>query len=244
VDRPHRLDVRYAIRFPAQLSVGKRTLSLLTADVSYGGIYLCTDAPPPLHQLVSVKLVLPVGDHALNVHGMTVHVVEPESAKGRVPGIGVQFYALDQAVRDSWDTFIRHVEEHCPKSPDQTPLRLPRGFTPEPIRRRFERHTAVLKVEPTTQSELDEIYTRDVLTGSMTIPTRLELPTGTRVVVYVAHPTSGQPFLFEASVVYQASDPPALGLELLGIDHRCKEAFLDFVRAGILIGEEVVEASD
>jgi Tfp pilus assembly protein PilZ len=186
---------------------------------------------------------------------MTVHVVEPENAKGRIAGIGVQFYALDQPSRESWDTFVRHVEAHCPESPDQTPLRLPRGFTPEPIRRRFERHTAVLKVEPVTQAELEEIYTRDVLTGSMFVPTRLELPAGTRVVVYVSHPTSGQPFLFEASVVHGTGSAPrvtgavtrgvtGLGLELLGIDRRCKDAFLDFVRAGIFIDEEVIRTRD
>jgi Tfp pilus assembly protein PilZ len=239
VEAHGRRDTRYSIRFPARVTHGKRTLSLLTEDVSYGGIFLCTDSPLPLLQLVRVQLVLPIGDRALQAHGMTVHVVQPENAQERVPGVGVQFYALDQATRDAWDLFIGQVETSCPKSPDQAPLRLPRGFTPEPIRRRFERHTAVLKVEPTTLAELEEIHSRDVATGSMFVPTRLELPIGTRVVVYVSHPTSGQPFLFEAKVVHRTDSPPGLGLELIAVDYRCRQDFLDFVRGGIFIDDEV-----
>jgi Tfp pilus assembly protein PilZ len=239
VEPHHRRDTRYSIRFPARVSHGKRTLSLLTEDVSYGGVFLCTDSPLPLLQLVRVQLVLPIGDRALQAHGMTVHVVQPENAQGRVPGVGVQFYALDQNTRDAWEAFIGRVETTCPKSPDQAPLRLPRGFTPEPVRRRFERHTAVLKVEPTTVEELEEINSRDVATGSMFVPTRLELPIGTRVVVYIAHPATGQPFLFEAKVVHRTDAPAGLGLELIAVDYRCKQEFLDFVRGGILIDDEV-----
>jgi Tfp pilus assembly protein PilZ len=238
---PHgRRDTRYSIRFPVHLSVGKRTLSLLTADVSHGGVFLCTDTPLPLMQLVGVHLVLPIGDRALKAHGMTVHVVKPDNGQGRVPGLGVQFYALDHTTRDSWEAFVRHVEAHCPPSPDQAPLRLPRGFTPEPVRRRFERHTAVLKVEPTTLPGLEEVYTRDVLAGRIFIPGALALPKGARVVVYVAHPATGQPFLLEGSVLGRTDEPPGLDVEFLHIDRRTKEEFLDFVRGGIFIDDEVV----
>lgn len=238
---PHRRrDTRYSIRFPVQLAHGKRTLSLLTADVSYGGVFLFTDSPLPLMQLVGVHLVLPIGDRALRAHGMTVHVVKPDNAEGRVPGLGVQFYALDQTTRDSWEAFVRHVEGHFPVSRDQVPLRLPRGFTPEPVRRRFERHTAVLKIEPATLTELEEIYTRDVSTGTIVVPSTLELPLRARVVIYVAHPTTGQPFLIEGSVRQRAEAPPALTVDLMGVDRSTKEEFLDFVRGGVFIDDEVV----
>jgi hypothetical protein len=239
-----RRDVRYAIRFPTQLSIGKRTFSLLTSDVSYGGVFLRTDTPPPLQQLVGVELVLPIGDRALSVHGMTVRVIQPDNPSGYDAGIGVQFYAVDQATRLSWETFIRYVEDHYPHAADQAPLRLPRGFTPEPVRRRFERHTAVLKVEPATQRELEEIYTNGVCTGSMFVPTPLDLPPGTRVIVYVEHPSSGQPFLLEASVVDRVeaspTSQPGLGLALQGLDQRGRDDFSDFVSGGILIDDELV----
>jgi hypothetical protein len=238
---PHqRRDTRYAIRFPAKLTHGKRTLSLLTADVGHGGVFLCTDSPLPLMQLVAVQLVLPVGDRALKSHAMTVHVVKPDNAHGRIPGLGVQFYALDPTTRDSWAAFIRHVEAHCPPSPDQAPLRLPRGFTPEPVRRRFERHTAVLKVEPATLAELEQVFERDVLTGNIFVPSPLDLPRGAAVVVYVAHPVTAQPFLLEGSVLQRTDAPRGLKVELRRVDRDTKEEFLDFVRGGIFIDDEVV----
>ena len=239
-----RRDTRYSIRFPAQLVFGKKTDSLLTEDVSYGGVFLCTDSPPPLLQLVQVQLILPIGDRALKAHGMTVHVVEAGNAQSRVPGIGVQFYALDQHTRGAWEAFVRHVETSCPKAPDQSPLRLPRGVTPEPVRRRFERHTAVLKLSPSTLEELEELYSRDVSTGSAFVPTMLKLPVGTRVVVHVSHPVSGQPFLLEASVLHRTEEPAGLGLELLGANRKLREEFLDFVRGGIYIDDEIVVKKD
>jgi hypothetical protein len=191
-------------------------------------------------QLVAVQLVLPIGDRALKAHGMTVHVVNPDNAQGRVAGLGVQFYALDHTTRDSWEAFVRHVEAHCPQSSDQAPLRLPRGFTPEPVRRRFERHTAVLKVEPTTVVELEQVYTRDISAGSIFVTTPLQLPPKARVVVYVAHPVTGRPFLLEGAVIECSDIPPGLKVEFLQIDRRTTEEFLDFVRGGIFIDDEIV----
>src|SRR5579872_5989904 len=115
-----RRDVRYQIRFPAQLSFARQTRSLLTEDVSLNGVFLGTDTPPPVLQLVRVHLVLPIGDRALLAHGMTVHVVTPAQREGegalRTPGIGVQFYALDAETRVTWEGFIRHVEANHPPS--------------------------------------------------------------------------------------------------------------------------------
>jgi Tfp pilus assembly protein PilZ len=234
-----RRDTRYAIRFPVQLWHAKRPDSLMTEDVSYGGVFLCTDSPPPLLQLVQVQLVLPIGGRALKAHGMTVHVVEPENTQGRVAGIGVQFYALDHATREAWEGFVRHVEANYPQSTDQAPLRLPRGNTPEPLSRRFGHHTAVLDIKPANLDELEELYSRDVVTGSMFVPTRLEVPAGARVVLNVTHPTSGTPFLLEAKVVHRTGLPAGLGVELLGVDRKFREEFLDFVRGGIVIDDEV-----
>ncbi len=234
-----RLDVRYLIRFPVQLVYAKRAHSLVTQDISAGGIFLCTESPPPLLQLVHVKLVLPIGGRALTAHGMTVHVVEPTNAAGRTPGIGIQFYGLDQATRDAWDGFTRHVEVYHPESPDQTPLRLGRGETPEPLRRRFSRHTAVLELKPKSINTLEKLYTRDIPTGAMFIATPLELAVGAEVVINITHPESHEPFLFEAKVLLLSTDPPGVGVELLGVDERFKQDFLEFIRGPIVFDSQV-----
>jgi Tfp pilus assembly protein PilZ len=234
-----RRDVRYTIQFPVQLVHAKRAHSLVTQDVSGGGVFVCTNSPPPLLQLVQVHLVLPIGGHALKAHGMTVHVVDPENPGGRVAGIGVQFYGLYRATREAWDSFTRHVAAHCPQSADQTPLRLTRGETPEPLSRRFGRHIAVLELKPATLEALEEIYTRDVSTGRLFVPTTKELPPDANVVINVTHPESKAPFLFEAKVRSRSVSPAGFDVELRGVDKNFREEFLDFVRGSIVIDTEV-----
>jgi Tfp pilus assembly protein PilZ len=235
-----RLDVRYAIQFPAQLLHARRSYSLVTEDVSHGGIFLRTETPPPLMQLVQVRLVLPIGGHALSAHGMTVHVVEPSNAKGRVPGIGVQFYALDHATRDAWEGFVRHVAASYPESADQTPLRMKRGMTPEPLSRRFIRHTAVLELRPETVAALEELHRSELSAGEIFVPTTKALAPGTEVVIHVLHPGHGGPFLFEGKVKSRSTVRRGLTVELVGVDGRTKSDFLEFVHGPIVVDEEVV----
>ncbi len=235
------MDTRYSIEFPVQLTHGKRAYSLVTEDVSEGGVFLRTESPPPLLQLVQVQLVLPIGGHALLAHGMTVHVVEADNAQGRVAGIGVQFYALDQATRDAWEAFTRHVAAAYPEAHDQTPIRLQRGVTPEPLSRRFHRHTAVLELRPETREKLEHIYTNDVPAARLFVPTAQDLPAGTIVVVHVTHPDDKAPFLLQAKVFTRTASPAGLVVELLGVDRPFKEEFLEFIRRSIVIDEEVVE---
>jgi len=240
-----RRDSRYSIQFPVQLLHARRPHSLVTEDVSEGGIFLATDAPPPLMQLVQVQLVLPIGDHALSAHGMTVHVVLPANPLGRVPGIGVQFYALDRATRDAWEAFTRYVAANFPRATDQTPLRLQRGVTPEPLSRRFGHHKAVLELKPATLEALEAIYTDDVPTGGLSIRTLVHVELGANVVVHVTHPISRAPFLFEARVKHRLDAPRGLRVELLGVDTQFRAEFLDFVRGPVVVEEEIgVEDED
>jgi hypothetical protein len=213
----------------------------MTQDVSEGGIFLSTDTPPPLLQLVHVQLVLPVGGHALSAHGMTVHVALPGNPAGRVPGIGLQFYGLDPKTREAWQAFTRHVELHYPLSNDQTPLSLRRGETPEPLSRRLLRHTAVLERTPETLEALAEIYTHDVANGSMFVPSALDIAPGATVVVSITHPTTHAPFIFQAVVARRLVAPQGLDVELVGVDQAFREAFLDFVRGPINIDPDAEE---
>ena len=64
-----RRDVRYQVRFPVQMTAGRRKSTLFAEDVSRRGLFLRTDTPPPLRQLVRIQLVLPPGQHALRGHG-------------------------------------------------------------------------------------------------------------------------------------------------------------------------------
>ena len=233
---PKRRDLRYAIRFPAKLAYGKKELSLSTEDVSFRGIFVRTDIPPKLRQLVRIHLILPDGERALKVHGMVVHVVDAGQTR---PGVGIQFYALDYEARDTWDALIRHVEANCPPASEQVPLVLPEN-TPAPVRVRFERHTAVVRVKLPTLKELEGLYASELTKGGMFVPTTLELSTGADIVLQVMHPESDEVFLFDALVRHRHTHPPGYFVEFLGLDAGRRADFLDFIRSGIHIAEELV----
>lgn len=229
-----RRDTRYVARFPVELVFGKKRLSLYTEDFSYRGVFVRTDTPPSLRQLVKVRLVLPFAGRALTMHGMTVHVVDHENAGGRVPGIGIQFYALDRDTKDSWEATVRHVERTAPLAPDQAPFALPEQ-TPELIRRRFQRHTAVLTVQ-TSSSELHDLVTRDISVGGTFIKTNEPLGLGSPVMVCVHHPENDSTFILDGVVRHVATD--GVGVEFVGIDGARREELHDFVRGGIIVDDE------
>lgn len=230
-----RRDARYQARFPAQLTFGKRRLSLRTEDISFRGVFLRSDTPPPLRQLVKVRLVVPFAGIALEMHGMTVHVVEYDNAEGRCPGIGVSFYGMDRDTREGWEATVRHVALTAPLADDQAPLSVPEN-TPEPIRRRFQRHTAVLTVSTKSKSELDALVTSDVSKGGTFLRTEEAFKIGSAVMVCLHHPDNDSTFILDGIVRHVELD--GVGVEFVGLDDTRREELDDFVRAGILIDEE------
>lgn len=233
-----RRDSRYEARFPTQVTFGKRRLSLLTEDLSYRGVFLRTDTPPSLRQLVRVRIVVPFVGRALDMHGMTVHVVEHDNAGGRVPGIGIQFYGLDRDTREAWETTVRHVASTAPLATDQSPFALP-SDTPEPVRRRFQRHTAVLTVKSWTQTELDGLITRDVSAGGAFIETSERVDLGAPVMICIHHPENGSTFILDGVVRHVHTD--GLGVEFVGMDHTRRQEVIEFVKGGIIVDDERVE---
>jgi Tfp pilus assembly protein PilZ len=236
--RTKRRDTRFEIRFPTQVRQGHRTDSFFTEDVSFRGVFLRTDTPPPLRRLVDLRLVLPPGDAALLAHGMVVHVVPHGNTFERVPGFGVQFYALDKVTREIWETFVREVAACCPESPyPSLPAQQPAGID----RRLDARRMAVLRIKVETARDLHDLYATDVSKGGMFVATELDLVESTVVVIHVAHPETAETFLFDAIVRHRRMGgrgiPRGVGVELLNMNKTRKEQFLDFVRGGISIGE-------
>ncbi len=234
-----RRDVRFRVRFPAQLRHGRKVWSLFTEDVSFRGVFVRTDTPPPLRALVELRLLIPPGHVAFTTHGMAVHVVVPDNGMGRTPGVGVELYGLDREAREEWEEFVRQVSVSCPPSEDQAPL-VSAAPPKEPIRRRSKRHTAVLRVQVETMRDLYELYTGDVSNGGMFIATEVELAPRTQVVVHVPHPESDEVFLLDAVVRHRQNTPglSGVGVEFAPMDRARRHQFLDFVRGGIHVDED------
>jgi len=94
---------------------GAGEVPLLTGDVGYRGLFLRTDNPPPLRQLLQVKLMLPPGNDALTVHAMAAFVV-PAGATGCAPGVGLQLYAVSGEARQKWERLVGWVAKTYPGS--------------------------------------------------------------------------------------------------------------------------------
>ena len=184
-----------------------------------------------------MRIVVPFAGRALDMHGMTVHVVDYENAGGRTPGIGVQFYGLDRETRETWEATVRHVEGSAPLSPDQSRFALPED-TPEPIRRRFQRHTAVLTVETPSRGDLDAWVTRDISVGGTFIKSEEALKLGAPVMICLSHPENGSTFILDGVVRHVQLD--GVGVEFVGLDDARRQELHEFVQGGILVDEALV----
>ena len=235
-----RRDVRYEIRCPTELTYGRKTSVLVSEDVSYRGVFVRTDSPPALRQLVRVAIRLS-GEEELVTHGMVVHVVEPSIPSGRTPGAGVQYYALDAKLRQTWETFSRDVASRSPPSGAHALPTIGAGG-PEPVRRQATRYQAVLPVRVKTLLDLLELYARDVSTGGMFIETDHALEAGAEVVVHVHHPQTDGTLSLPAVVRHRQESGAIIGVgvEFVGVDREKREEFLKFVRAGVEPEEDSV----
>jgi hypothetical protein len=102
---------RAVFRLPCSLLRKREEIPLRSEDVSFTGLFIAMEEPPPKHQLIRLRLLLPPYDRALLTHAMVIHVTPPalDATNRRSPGVGVQLYAVDRATRVAWETFVTRV---------------------------------------------------------------------------------------------------------------------------------------
>ncbi|MCX5732597.1 MAG: PilZ domain-containing protein [Deltaproteobacteria bacterium] len=223
-----RRDRRYRYQMQAVLLRGGREVSLLTGDVSFRGLFLRTDDPPPLRQLLQVKLKLPPENGELVAHAMAVFVV-PAGAAGQTPGVGLQLYAVSAEVRQRWDGFVRWVAKAHPESLD-TPMK-PVAAALDAVNRQFPRVRRALTVRAQSMGDLHHIVTADVSRGGMFLRTGLDVAIGSELRLFVAHPQTGLTFAVDTVVRRRVESPPdraGLGVEFVGLDEKRREEFAAF----------------
>ena len=253
-----RRDKRYRVRLPIRTRIGGRLQELVTDDVSFRGLFLHTDKPLPLRQLIRIEATLPPDGVPFATHGMVVHSV-PEG-QGRAGGCGVQFYGMGDE-RRIWEKYIQHVQQSGEQVPDlrttgpQPAVSAPGETAVEPAKaasgsgpqdgRRFHRFPVVLEVKPRDIDELFRMYTRDVSVGGMFLSTPREIEIGSELRLEVRHPTNDSVFALTAVVRRRSTQPLGLGVEFTGLDDRRRAEFFDFIHAPIpteeLDGLELLE---
>lgn len=226
---------------PAILVRGSREVPVLTGDVSYRGLFLRTDDPPPLRELLQLRLKLPPANDGLVIHAMAVFVMPPGKS-GSTPGVGLQLYAVGTEVRSRWDRFVHWVATTHPDSLE-TPVKSV-AAAPDPVSRLFPRVRRALTVRTRFTGDLHDLVPEDVSRGGMFLPTGFDAAIGSALRLVVAHPQTGQTFGVD-TVVRRRVEPPhpraGIGVEFVGLDQERRKEFAAF--AGLdemLAGEDAV----
>jgi uncharacterized protein (TIGR02266 family) len=108
------IDRRATARYPARFAVRFGTVDEFkreyATNISAGGLFIHTEAPPEMNSLIDVELELP-GGTPVSGKALVVHRVSPAEAAQRnvEPGVGVQFVQADDRFRERIDVFVAEL---------------------------------------------------------------------------------------------------------------------------------------
>jgi uncharacterized protein (TIGR02266 family) len=102
-------------RVQTRLQVGwsspREFLVAYSENISRGGIFVATQNPPPVREMVELLLELPDGQAPAKTNAEVVQCVSAEQARatGRTAGAGLQFIGGDEDFRRRVDACIEHL---------------------------------------------------------------------------------------------------------------------------------------
>lgn len=229
------------MRIPVVLGIGKRSLQTMSEDVSLRGLFVHTDSPPALRQLVRVEPVLPSGAK-LSLNAMVVFVLPAGNPHKRPPGVGLQLYGLGGQPEAAWHAFIREVAAQQPEA-GRPAVELQAPAVADPVRRHYPRVAVRLRVLPRNLDSLLEMWTRDVSRGGMFIETEHALAEGEALEVDVVHPQSSATFTLPCVVrrIARGSAGRGVGVEFRELDEARRAAFQEFAMSSIPELEDELE---
>jgi Tfp pilus assembly protein PilZ len=222
-----RREERYPYELPVILRAGRRDQLLTTVNVSYRGMFLRTDMPPALRQLMTVEATLPSTQLRFFSHAMAVFVHEPSksgaASTSKLPaGIGVQFYAQSNSDRHNWIRFVNEIRGKQDRPVMATAIpnhhRLPASIIAELILR------------PETNAQLRRLCLDQIGKGSVEVCTELKAKVGDGVLLKVLHPDSDERLSIETEVSQVGgSGTPRLRLKVPPTTREGRQALLNFL---------------
>jgi Tfp pilus assembly protein PilZ len=226
-----RREPRYLVHLPILLTAEGKSVSLVTEDVSRGGVFLRTEATLSPRQLVHVEIVLPPRAERFLGTARLTHAV-PRGLEGRVPGVGLELDAIGPEVQPIWDRFIEHVRKSCPEAGERAQLEA-RGETFEPLHRRHTKEV-VLRIHPVNLADLCSLHERDVARGGMFLLTDGTFALGDEVGLQLIHPHTMD--VFEARCVVRRTVSEhgisGIGVDFLDPEETSRRCY-DFIYDGI-----------
>jgi uncharacterized protein (TIGR02266 family) len=103
---------RAPARFSIRWSSKREFLAAYAENISRGGVFMATENPPPLREVIELQLDLPDGEPPARTQAEVVQrtTVEEARASGRVAGAGMQFIGADDEFRRRLDACIAKLK--------------------------------------------------------------------------------------------------------------------------------------
>jgi Tfp pilus assembly protein PilZ len=174
------------------------------ANLINGGVFIATEQPAIVREIVSVELSLAGESAKVRLDGEIVHIIPPQMAEaGAVPGVAVQFACTQTALRAALEPLIQATGAPRPEPLDSGRRKAPRVPAQVPIR---------IKAPGISLSG----HTRDIsLCGVLVSVPGDSMPVGTRVQLTINHPTNDESLGVDATVTRQiASKGGAVALAI------------------------------
>lgn len=208
---------RYATSAPALLVHGSgRTEAVPLGNISLGGAFVCTPAPPPAGDRVHLRLA--VNDGEVDTAAVVVHAVDGAHAapRHRVAGAGLAFDRASPAGRVVLERFIgRLAAEAAQVARSSGQWRLEPRFT-GPGR---------VRVSVPSREQLQELVCNNISRGGMFVVTAA--PPLPRTMVEVELATVSGTLMLRAEVVHVVDGPGAgAGLQFLPLTAEQQQALL------------------
>ncbi len=210
-----RRHTRYPVQVQVRLVCGNKIVDGITQDVSFSGLFVLHDDPPPLRSLVQVTLH-PAGSGEISLLAMPVHILGRGNAWGRAAGIGLTLYGNGGDGAEAWRKFVQRLDQetthaHALEHMQATAMRgqMPSGVATLP-ERSVEK---IVELRFRSTEQLQDFVARELLAdGVMCMPSSDTMRAGTRVVFNLTHPVSGKIFSIPAVVIVQQN---GTGVEFL-----------------------------
>ncbi len=187
---------RYMAQVGARFLSRSQTTAFLTDYVTSTGVFVRTDAPPQVMELLRIEFTLAPEATRIVLHGMVTQIVLPSTAHA-APGVEIAFFAKGGEAGRLWDEFVSHLREHHPESltrpvmlaqnaTDQVRRAHPRVVPHSPIRIRAKRKEASGQVE--TDAADESLTIGDISDGGMFIKTQSAFVVGSDLRVTLQDP--------------------------------------------------------
>ena len=222
-----RRDVRVQVRLPVTADFGG-IRQLETADISYRGLFVVTEAPPTERAFVRVVVHVPGRDAdgttiPIPLTGMAVRVVPPGGT--REAGVGVELFAVAEDVKAAWMRLVSHYAHAETKAPPPRIVRVVED------RREHARWKVGMLVQFLDHADLVNAYTRDLSMGGLFVVVDKPLNKDERVILEIRAPGQKEGFRVEAVVRRQTPEGArwGAGLEVVGDKDAFRRAVWNYI---------------